>query len=139
MNRSSILALLLAVAPSACGAASPTQPKPVDLDSEFTLAPDERAATRDDAIQVRFVEVTEDSRCPKDVQCVWAGEVKVRLTVRRGAGAEEEQTLTEREELALDTRRLTLVRVDPYPVSTQKIAKKDYRATFKVTAPRAAK
>lgn len=28
-------------------------------------------------IEIRFVEVLEDSRCPKDVNCVWAGEAKV--------------------------------------------------------------
>lgn len=30
---------------------------------------------------IEFVEVLEDSRCPKDVQCVWAGQAKVKLSV----------------------------------------------------------
>lgn len=32
-------------------------------------------------IKIQFEEVLEDSRCPKDVQCVWAGQAKVKLSV----------------------------------------------------------
>ncbi|MCH9659725.1 MAG: hypothetical protein K0U54_02315 [Bacteroidetes bacterium] len=34
-----------------------------------------------DDLLIEFVEVLEDSRCPKDVQCVWAGQAKVKLSV----------------------------------------------------------
>ena len=36
---------------------------------------------REDGHAVRFVEVVEDSRCPADVECVWAGRAQVRVEV----------------------------------------------------------
>ncbi|HEX9950379.1 MAG TPA: hypothetical protein VGB53_01305 [Rubricoccaceae bacterium] len=33
------------------------------------------------AVPVRFVSVVEDSRCPPDVSCVWAGRARVQLVV----------------------------------------------------------
>lgn len=32
-------------------------------------------------LTIEFVKVLEDSRCPKDVQCVWAGQAKVKVAV----------------------------------------------------------
>ena len=32
-------------------------------------------------IDLKFVEVLEDSRCPKDAVCVWAGQARVHVTV----------------------------------------------------------
>ena len=34
-------------------------------------------------IRVRFVEMVEDSRCPTDTNCIWAGNAKIRLRVSR--------------------------------------------------------
>ena len=34
-------------------------------------------------LEVRFVEVVEDSRCPKNVNCIWAGEVTILVEVYR--------------------------------------------------------
>ena len=32
-------------------------------------------------IKVAFVELVEDARCPADVQCVWAGNAKIKIRV----------------------------------------------------------
>ncbi len=34
-------------------------------------------------VKVKFLEVVEDSRCPKDVDCVWAGNAKVKFELSR--------------------------------------------------------
>jgi len=34
-----------------------------------------------DGVNIEFVAVLEDSRCPKDVTCVWAGQAKVKLII----------------------------------------------------------
>lgn len=44
--------------------------------------------------QIKFKEVLTDSRCPKDVQCVWAGEAKVLIEVFENGSFIEEQELT---------------------------------------------
>ena len=136
MLRIRLFALLLAAGACACGAASPTRAEPIVLDAEVTLAPGGAALVRDKDVEVVFVGVTEDSRCPTDVQCVWAGEVKARLSVRRGAGDATAYEVREGEGAVQSGYKVTLVRVKPYPVSARKIAAEDYRATLKVTAER---
>lgn len=44
--------------------------------------------------QVKFVEVLSDSRCPKDVTCVWAGEAKVRVEIYQNGELSEAKELT---------------------------------------------
>ncbi|MEM7186334.1 MAG: hypothetical protein AAF466_06715 [Bacteroidota bacterium] len=34
-------------------------------------------------VTVEFLEVLEDSRCPKDVECLWAGRARVKVKVSR--------------------------------------------------------
>src|SRR6476469_460473 len=36
------------------------------------------------AVRIRFVEMIEDSRCPRNVQCIQAGNASVRVRVSRG-------------------------------------------------------
>jgi len=38
-------------------------------------------------VVITFVRVKEDSRCPSDVQCVWAGNAAVELTLTPGGSA----------------------------------------------------
>lgn len=38
-------------------------------------------------ITVKFLEVVEDSRCPPNVTCIWAGNAKVKISVNKGRKA----------------------------------------------------
>jgi len=55
-----------------------------------------------DGLSIRPLEVIEDSRCPANVQCVWAGRLRVRA---EAAGAVRELTLGE----TLETPRGTVL------------------------------
>lgn len=44
--------------------------------AEFTLAPGQSATLADDS-RLRYLRVVNDSRCPPNVQCVWAGDAVV--------------------------------------------------------------
>jgi len=72
------------------------------------------------AVVVTFRGVTSDSRCPRNVQCVWAGEVVVRLTYAGGATGELSLTLpgSEAAPAAADAGRyrISLLEVTPYPI-----------------------
>ncbi|CAN5155902.1 hypothetical protein BH20ACI2_BH20ACI2_06310 [soil metagenome] len=35
-------------------------------------------------IKIRFLSIVEDSRCPRDATCVWAGNAKIRIAVSKG-------------------------------------------------------
>lgn len=61
------------------GCSSPVRTgAPVSTSQPFTLEPGGRAALPQQA-SLRYIGVDSDSRCPPDVQCVWAGDAQVRL------------------------------------------------------------
>ncbi len=44
-------------------------------------------------VSIKFLEVLEDSRCPKGVNCIWAGRARVKVEVT-SKGKKEEKILT---------------------------------------------
>jgi hypothetical protein len=74
-----------------CGKATTFQ---VNLNEEFSLSLGQCASLTGENLELKFREVTEDSRCPKDVTCVWAGRVTCEVELRR-AGSLSLITLTE--------------------------------------------
>jgi hypothetical protein len=88
-----------------------------------------------DRLRIKFVAV-EDSRCPADANCVWAGNAKVtiRVTNRRG----QSRTFDLNSNLAgksarFDGYEITLGSVSPYPRSNIRINRNGYTASFTVT------
>lgn len=80
--------------------------------------------------QVRANRVIEDSRCPVDAQCVWAGRLIVRATVLSGRSTRQVD-LTLGAPVAIADGKLTLVEAVP----DRRTAKQDskplpYRFTF---------
>ena len=45
------------------------------LEEEFILYINESVVIAGEDLRMKFVEVSEDSRCPKDVTCIWEGRV----------------------------------------------------------------
>jgi len=129
-----LAAILSCLALAGCGAVPAQQPPTVELGAEVTLAPGEGVAVNNARLKVRFVGVSEDSRCPRDVNCVWAGEVKVRLEIF--AIEQSRVELREGESTLSGEYRITVVHVEPQPVSTAHIAPPDYRATLKAETAR---
>ena len=113
--------------------AGPGSASDVALGAEFTLAPGESAVAGDDGLRVSFESVTEDSRCPMDAICVWAGRVVVDVTAGRGEA--RHFALSPGDAADVDGLRLRLVRVEPYPSATAPIPASAYRATFVVDRP----
>jgi hypothetical protein len=74
-------------------------------------------------------DVTEDSRCPVEVQCVWAGRVVITARID-GAGWRETVPLTLGTADALHGTTITLISVTPAKKAGQAIAPADYRFTF---------
>ena len=127
------LALVAATGAGACGASGPTEGEPFELGAEVTIAPGETARASDGSLKVRFVRVLDDSRCPTDATCIWAGEVKLRLAVEAGE-QQVERDVREGESTTVAARKIELLRVRPQPVSTRKIDAGDYRASLRITA-----
>lgn len=53
----------------------------VPINTDFDVAVGGMARVQDSPLLVRFDTVTEDSRCPEDVECVWQGNATARVTV----------------------------------------------------------
>ena len=137
-----------AAACSANGAGSVTESdlgvsSEVALDQEFQLQVGERAVvppggTQPGGLTITFLRVTQDSRCPSDVTCVWSGDAEVVLElVTRESGS---QTVTVHTHVEPRTATavgyaVRLVDLDPYPRSETPIAPSSYVATLIVSRP----
>ena len=124
--------LLLTLALSACRPATSPGLHAASLDTEVVLAIAQRAAFDQEGLEVQFVSVVDDSRCPIDTTCVWAGEAIVRLAIRSASGTVTEHDVVEGHSTTVDNYRVSVTQVLPKPVSTRKIAPADYRVTIKV-------
>lgn len=79
------------------------------------------------------LEVIEDSRCPTNVRCVWAGRLRLKARINIG-GKATEQELTLGEEQPVGTGTLKLVEAKPYPEQGRTIYPEDYRFGFTYAA-----
>lgn len=128
-----VLMLLLGMA---CAEKPPTGPS-VPLNQEFTLSPGATATVQGTSIQIQFVRVSGDSRCPRDAVCIQGGDALVHVRVT-GNGAGDYELHTGNESLAAVTHgdlRIELVTLQPYPFSSRTIAPEEYRATLAVRRP----
>ena len=125
-----IAALLTCLALTGCAAAAAQTA--VVMGASFTLAPGESAALEGATMGVRFVAITEDSRCPQDTTCVWAGEVKAAIEILQRATVAKQAELKPGESADAATYRVTLLRVEPQPSSTARISAEGYRATLRI-------
>jgi hypothetical protein len=127
-----LIALLLANgALAACLAASPTSPT-ASGDTRVTLAQGQSA--RAAGLDVRFVEVLQDSRCPTDVQCVWEGIAELEVIVSSGGRSTPHHLFVNQEPRSIVHEGVTLelVRLTPSPHSERPVQPHEYRATFAI-------
>ena len=87
-------------------------------------------------VQVTPLQVIEDSRCPRDVQCTWAGQVRLRASVAAPSG-EHQRTLTLGQPQAIGGGTLVLQDVTPRPTAEAPIAPQDYSFVLHYTVPSA--
>ena len=107
------------------------------LDQPFQLKFDEAMLLPDENIWVRFAEVTADNRCPKDVQCVQAGEARIILSISvndEDATQIELSTVLDQATVVVEGYRILLQAVDPYPQSSGlPTPEKDYVITIVIS------
>ena len=121
--------ILVAVALAACGRDGAA----ATLNAPLQLAPGQSALFDAADLEVKFVGIDSDSRCPSDVACVWAGEVIVRLSVRKDRRTKE-LAIKSNASLPVEGFVVAVLEVLPPASSAQRIAPADYRVTLKVTA-----
>jgi hypothetical protein len=101
--------LLLTVALAACAGVPADDPAqnsghaPVNMGESFTLAPGESVRIVETNLVLMFVAVTEDSRCARNVTCVWEGNARVQLSLVGPIGEQSQGTQLQVRNLELNT------------------------------------
>ena len=108
----------------------------VRLGEQFDLNIDQTATIAGEGLEIGFEDVVSDSRCPRGVQCVWAGVAVIRLSVERAP--DPRATLTLRVPSTSSTGTygkysLSIVDVKPYPDANRPHRREDYVVTLTVT------
>jgi len=83
-------------------------------------------------LTVRFVELVEDSRCPADTNCVWAGNAKIKIRVTMN-GRTQDLTLDTngpKQAATAEGYSIKLIGLTPEPRSNVRINRNGYVATF---------
>jgi hypothetical protein len=94
-------------------------------------------------IQIKFMDVLSDSRCPEDVTCIWAGQVVALIEVYKNKMLLEKKELIFQPGKNTDEKLSTLytsenktimaISVLPYPKSKDKIKKEDYYLQLEIS------
>lgn len=108
-----------------------------ELEKPFSLQiGEQKAAAGATDMIVHFTQVTEDSRCPKGVNCVWEGEAVAELVLgKMGADTLALTYRPGREKASVGRASgysFRLIEVNPYPEKGQTIEKEDYQIVLEI-------
>jgi len=79
------------------------------------------------------LEVVADSRCPVDVDCIWAGEISVKVKLEKG-NVNKEIVLKQLIPVSFEENVISLINVIPENNTKKPVTKEDYRFTFQVVS-----
>lgn len=119
-----LLSLIIAAAVWGCAGNAPqgeqTRKKEalqVTLDTPFTLSFDQMASVENKKVLIEFADLTEDSRCPVDVICVWEGQVTVVLNISLNRKEMGSLNLTSR----AGHEKLAIADIEGYSIKLEKV------------------
>lgn len=95
----------------------------------------EKKATRS-KLTVKFVSLEEDSRCAEGTRCVWAGNARIKVSVKQGSDAEETfemNTNLGAKGANYGSYAIYLTSLTPTPKANVRINRNAYTATFSVS------
>lgn len=103
---------------------------------EIKLLINKQKVVTKDKLTIKFVALVEDSRCPTDTNCVWAGNAKIKIQIGKGKGAAktfELNTNLEPQTVSFAGYEIKLVNLTPQPASNIRINRNGYMATFAIS------
>ena len=85
-------------------------------------------------ITIKFVSVMEDSRCPMGVNCIQAGNAKIKVEISNGTTKEtfEINTTMGAKGASFGGYAINLIELTPIPNQKNKINQKSYKAKFSI-------
>ena len=103
--------------------------------TSFTLPVGKTAAVKGTDARLTFREVSEDSRCPADVTCVWAGDAKIAVVISRNGVPDETRIMSitpPNNETHSDNLRIRFIGLAPIPRQAGADTPRSYVAQFVV-------
>jgi hypothetical protein len=94
----------------------------------------QKSAAKGEVI-IKFVSVTEDSRCPTDTNCIWAGNAKVQVKIANRQGGSKMAVMNTTVGPKGDQFNgwaVYLTSLTPEPKSGKKMDQRSYVATFEI-------
>ncbi|MHA2066116.1 MAG: hypothetical protein ACXABY_17230 [Candidatus Thorarchaeota archaeon] len=111
--------------------------KTAKLGESFQLKVNQTAYIESEGLLIELDDIPEDSRCPVDVVCVWAGQTRVKLNV--GKAGMDEATIEIRSANGSfsdnegNAYSVQVIKVEPAPRSNRTIALTEYVVTLKIS------
>ena len=127
--------IMFAALTAVSGCASVTGAVDAYPGSPFTLALGETAALKGVDARITLKAVRDDSRCPVDVTCVWAGDAKIEIVVSRKGAADETIILSvtpPNNEVWVGNLKIRVVSLAPAPRQAEAPSARKYRAELVV-------
>ena len=115
--------------------ATSADPVNAPIDKEFSLGIGQTASIEREKLFIKFKAVPEDSRCPVNAVCVWAGNGKVEFEILDIDGQNKTVTLNTEEEprvTILKEHTLKLISLNPPRIDGVSISPGDYSVTLLV-------
>ena len=104
------------------------------LDSVFEVQFQQHAKFQEENLNMKFLNVLEDSRCPTDVTCVWQGRTSLSFSVSQLIKTEVILDTLEKNNVAVFGKyQIELIDVNPYPNSSIPTKNDDYTALLRVS------
>jgi hypothetical protein len=109
-----------------------------DFGTQFQFRIGEVASINSGEVELKLLEVAEDSRCPSDLKCFEAGQIQITVKIlvdEQDLGNLNLSNNASRKDLAIkrfDNYVIEFVKAQPYPKSNQKIELSDYVVTLRV-------
>ena len=107
------------------------------LGQQFSLSIGQSAQIEGEDLQIKFVEVVEDSRCPTGATCIWEGRVSLTVEIKEDNSPYKmvliQPGMTDQySEETYKEYRFTF-KVEPYPEVDKEIAVTEYRLLLTVS------
>ena len=108
---------------------------PAQAPEVVTLKTGQEKVSRTGRVTIKFLELVEDSRCPEDVNCVWAGVARIKIQVRKnGRTAVFELDTNQRNKPAVfQGHSIALKDLNPRQSTTSKYSPSAYTATLTIS------
>lgn len=103
----------------------------------FTLGVGKQKTAKKSRLKIKFLEVTEDSRCPTGVDCIWAGNAKIKVQIigSRRSQIFEFNTNIGARSTVFEGWGVGVDNLTPYPHADKPINPKSYKVKFTIVRP----